>query len=119
MKNTTATKAVRKYVLSVIDFEGTDKEKIEYFFDTFKIEYGYQIKSSKGSIQKCLGDYLRGLPSIINHAFADYEIADLLLSWGYLSGRDSDAKVCRELENYWNRISMALLVIARREGVVV
>lgn len=115
-KNTAATKAVRTYVVSVIDFEGTPAEKLQFFFDTFKSEYSHEIARS-GAMQKPLEDYLRGLPSTINHAYANHEIIGLLSEWGYLSDRSTEAQEYRELDQYWARIAGSLVFAARSEGV--
>ena len=114
MKNTTGTKAVRNYVVSVIDFEGTPTEKLQFFFDTFKSEYRHEIARSCGTMQKPLESYLRGLPSTINHAFANHEIIELLSEWGYLYDQSTEE---RDLDQYWERIARALVFVARAEGV--
>lgn len=116
-KNTAAPKAVRAYVLSVIDFEGTDKEKLQYFFETFRSEYGHEL--ARLGAQKAVEEYLRGLPSTINHAFANHEIIDLLVDWGYVNAITTPGQECRELEQYWTRLAGALVIMANRHGVII
>lgn len=113
----TATAAVRSYVVSVIDFEGTDAEKLQFFFDTFKSEYNHEIARSYGAMQKPLENYLRGLPSTINHAFMNHEIVDLLRDWGYIHFHTTPRGEEVELENYWKRIAGALVFAARAAGI--
>lgn len=116
-KNTAATKEVRAYVVSVIDFEGTAREKLQFFFDTFKSEYSHEISRSFGAMQKPLESYLRGLPSTINHAYTNHEILDLLIEWGFIHFHTTERGEEIELEKYWQRIAGALVFAARAEGV--
>lgn len=118
-KNTAATKAVRDYVVSVIDHDGSPAEKLQFFFDTFKSEYSHEIARSHQAMQKPLESYLRGLPSTINHAFANHEIIELLTDWGYIHFHTSEKAAMNELDRYWTRIAGALVFAARAEGVEV
>ncbi len=118
--------AVRDYVVSVIDHEGSTFDKIKFFFETFESEYGYEVK--RIGLQKALRSYLQGLPSTINHEFSNYEILKLLVDWGYLSQSEVDnydhatvakqAKVDNVLNNYWKALAMALITVARRSKVI-
>lgn len=118
-KNTAATKAVRDYVVSVIDCEGTAKERLEYFFQIFRSEYSYEIAKSHQAMQKPLENYLRGLPSTINHAFMNHEIAELLRDWGYIHFATTERGEEIEIDKYWTRIAGALVFAARAEGLAV
>lgn len=119
----THAQAVRDYVVSVIDFEGTNAEKLKFFFGTFESEYGYNV--ARMGLQKALSEYLRGLPSVINQEFTCYEISKLLVKWEYLNQSDLDSetyakenKVEKELENYWKYLAMALIVTGRSAKVI-
>lgn len=114
-KNTSAPKEVRTYVLSVIDFEGTDKEKLEFFFSTFRSEYGHEL--ARLGPQKAVCEYLRGLPSTINHAFANHEILDLLIDWGYVNAITTPSKEAFEMDQYWTRLAGSLVMLANKNGV--
>lgn len=116
-KNTSAPKEVRAYVLSVIDFEGTDKEKLQYFFETFRSEYGHEL--ARLGAQKAVEEYLRGLPSTINHAFANHEILDLLVDWGYVNAITTPSKEAFEMDQYWTRLAGSLVMMANRHGVII
>lgn len=115
-KNTAATQAVRKYVVSVIDFEGTDAEKLQFFFDTLQSEYGHEV--SRLGMQRAITEYLRGLPSSINHAFMNHEIIYLLTEWGYIHVMTTEAKEEWELDQYWVRLAGSLIFQARSHGVI-
>lgn len=119
----THAQAVRDYVVSVIDFEGTNSEKLKFFFETFESEYGYNV--ARMGLQKALSEYLRGLPSVINQEFTNYEICKLLVKWEYLNQSDLDSetyakenKVEKELENYWKYLAMALIVRGKSAKVI-
>lgn len=114
-KNTKAAKEVRAYAVSVIDFEGTDAEKLQYFFQTFRREYGHELR--RLGAQKAVEGYLRGLPSTINHAFANHEILDLLVDWGYVNAITTPSKELWEIDHYWTRLAGALVIMAGKKGV--
>ena len=115
-KNTAATAAVRSYVVTVIDFEGTDAEKLKFFFDTLQSEYGHEV--SRLGMQRAISEYLRGLPSSINHAFMNHEIIDLLSEWGYIHFHTTAAQEEWELDQYWTRLAGSLVIQARKHGVI-
>ena len=77
-----------EYLLDCIDTEQigegtTDKEKIDFVFKTFEIEYGnsYNKRIYPNECER-LSQYLRGLPSCVNVAFANYDIIQIGKSWG-------------------------------------
>lgn len=80
------------YLLDCIMYEGTDKEKIKFLFDTYRDEYG----SGK------MSDWLRGLPSAVSLPFSDYDIVELGKSWGYCKSR---AKANRFVEEFHNVVA--------------
>lgn len=116
IKNTAATQAVRAYVVSVIDFEGTDAEKLRFFFDTLQSEYGHEVR--RLGMQRAITEYLRGLPSSINHAFTNCEVIDLLTDWGYIHVMTSESQEEWELDQYWTRLAGSLVIMGRKHGVI-
>ncbi len=111
------TKAlIQAYVLSCIDSEGysivttTDKEKINFLFDTFKKEYGFNIP--RMGQQKAFVEWCMGLPSCFNVAFSYVDIIALGNSWGYdLSKTAKEDLFCT---NYWNMLYMAVTALLRK-----
>lgn len=62
----------------------TDKQKVEWVFRQFDIEFNYDYNKKRyPNEQERLANYLQGLPSCINIAFSDYDIKQLGKSWGY------------------------------------
>lgn len=109
---------VRDYVVSVIDHEGGEAEKLQFFFDTFKAEYDNPYNRQRyKTLQNMLREYLAGLPSCINIEFTYFEIENLLREWGYLNEYSTEKKVEKEIDAYWNYISMALIVEARKHKI--
>lgn len=85
----------------------TDKEKINFVFDTFNDEYGNAYnKRAYPSEQERLANYLRGLPSCCSIAFADYAIAQIGKSWGYCKTPRQEADF---VNNWWNRCAFRLI----------
>ena len=123
MSKATETRAtIQNYILSVIDssgFEGCDyftkcetrEEKIRFLKARFFSEYGYNIK--RQGEQKALIGWLQGLALDIE--FYNVKIIELMDSWGLVKhnakGDISEKSYDRALDEYWNRLSMAILMM--------
>ena len=86
------------YLFDCIDTEqigenATDKEKINFVFKTFEDEYGnpYNKRIYPNECER-LAQYLRGLPSCVNVAFADYDIIQIGKSWGFCKTSKAEDK---------------------------
>ena len=109
------TKEIKKkyevYCLDSIDSEGynvllnTDKEKLQFLFDTFKSEYNHEIV--KCGIYKAFTSWLQGLPSAVSIPFTNY---DILNFYSDMNGLDYDNLSEKEsfkiLDNYFNFMMM-------------
>ena len=85
----------------------TDKEKINFVFDTFNDEYGNAYnKRTCPSEQERLANYLRCLPSCIHIAFSDYGIIQVGKRWGYCKTPRQEADF---VNNWWNRCAFRLI----------
>lgn len=101
-----------EYLLDCIDTEqigegATDKEKIDFVFKTFEIEYGYSY-NKRIYPNECerLAQYLRGLPSCVNVAFINYEIVQIGKSWGFCKTLKSETKF---VENWFEVCAFRLI----------
>lgn len=100
------------YLLDCVDTEiigenATDKEKINFVFDTFNDEFGNAYnKRTCPSEQERLANYLRGLPSCIHIAFSDYDIIQIGKSWGYYKTPKQEANF---VNNWWSRCAFRLI----------
>lgn len=85
----------------------TDKEKINFVFDTFNNEYNGAC-SKRRYPNECerLANYLRCLPSCIHIAFSDYDIIQIGKSWGYCKTQRQEADF---VNNWWSRCAYRLI----------
>ena len=123
MSKATETRAtIQDYILSVVDSSGfercdyfnkceTREEKISFLKSRFFSEYGYNIK--RQGEQKALIGWLQGLALYIE--FYNVKIIELMDSWGLVKhnakGDISEKSYDKALDEYWNRLSMAILML--------
>lgn len=111
-------KHVEDYLLNAIDSEPydveckSDKEKIQFLYDIFKSETGYEIKRV-GELQ-ALEDWLRGLPSAIYIEFENYKIIELAIEFGQIDENSSDEAQDIALENYFPFMALKLFKLIRK-----
>lgn len=113
---------IQEYILSVIDssgFEGcayftkceTREEKIRFLKARFCSEYGYNVK--RQGEQKALIGWLQGLALNVEYTYHDIE--QLMIKWGLLkplkNGEYSEKDCWKANDEYWNRLSMAILMM--------
>lgn len=101
-----------EYLFDCIDTEqigenATDKEKVNFVFKTFEDEYGnpYNKRIYPNECER-LAQYLRGLPSCVNVAFADYDIIQIGKSWGFCKTSKAEAKF---VENWFDVCAFRLI----------
>lgn len=112
---------INQYVLDCIDGSGyekdlkTDKEKIQFLLDTFRKEYCFpQSLQRYGTEQKVFIEWCRGLPSCFNIEFYNCKIIELGKAWGLLSDEPTERQEDAFIEQYWNRLYMNVMQIARK-----
>jgi hypothetical protein len=119
--NTHAKKHAFNYILNSIDGDGygvnlaTDKQKIDFVYNTFKSEYAHNIKYYGGNEVRAFAEYLPGLPSCINIEYRNEEILNLAFEWGSIMSSDwgtwgaspKEAKQAQKiLDNWFNYIAI-------------
>lgn len=123
MSKATETHAlIQSYILSAIDSSGfedcnyftkceTRQEKISFLKARFFSEYGYNVKQ-QGEQRAVIG-WLQGLALDIE--FYNVKIIELMDSWGLVKhtpqGYISEKSYDKALNEYWNRLSMAILMM--------
>ena len=123
MSKATETRAtIQAYILSVVDssgFEGCDyftkcetrEEKISFLKSRFFSEYGWNIKQV--GEQRAMINWLQGLA--LDVEFFSVLIIELMDSWGLVKhnakGDISEKQYDKTLTEYWNRLSMAILMM--------
>lgn len=113
--NTNAKKHAFKYILDSIDGDGygvqltTDKQKIDFVFNTFMSEYKYSINNGlsirKVGIQTIFADYLAGLPSCINIEFRNFYILEMAKQWGSIPENATEKQEDKILSNWFAYIA--------------
>ncbi len=105
------TPAIKAYLLTVIAEEDhelenpTEEQLFEYAFNRYAGEYAWN--ENRLSRQDNIKEWLLGLA--LNVEYTYYEIEKLLLSWGVLSGNDTEAKTAKEIDQYWDRLACNLV----------
>jgi len=104
----------KNYLFSLIDAEGydvappvTQKAKINFFFDTFRAEYGYNI--SRTGERKALAEYLAGLPSCFRVPFYNGEIIETGERFGFIAANASELRQDAFLNRWFDMVAGALL----------
>lgn len=106
---TLTQKKAQEYILNTIDSEAYDvttnttEEKLQFLFDTFKNEQGYNI--DRVGFQQALVDWFQGLPSVFPLEFMNYKILELAKEWGTLEENPSEAKENKYIEGYWRLLA--------------
>lgn len=104
-----------RYVIDAIDSEAnTDKEKLTFLFNTFKIEYGHNLQNANE--QEVLADYLAGLPSIINLPYNNSDIIELMTQMGSITSQTTEKQQEKMLDGYWSYMAMRLIQMRNRLG---
>ena len=106
---------IQTYLLNAIDSEGyenqptTDKEKINFLIDCYNSEFNhaYNVKMYPNE-QIRLGNWLSGLPSVLNIPFYPSEIIKLAKDLQEVKTYDkkTEERIC---ENYFNFIALHIL----------
>ncbi len=98
---------IKQYIINAIDSEGygvetkTDREKLQFLYDTFISEYGWNIKQTSSS-RLSFKEWLQGLPSVFNIVFTNYDILELAKKWGSLPANPTEKQEDKIIENYWH-----------------
>ena len=106
---------IQTYLLNAIDSEGyenqptTDKEKISFLIDCYNSEYNhaYNVKMYPNE-QVRFGNWLSGLPSVLNIPFYPSEILKLARQLQEVETYDkkTEERIC---ENYFNFMAYHIL----------
>lgn len=116
--NTMKKSAFKNYLFSLIDAEGydvtppvTQKAKINFFFNTFRAEYGYNI--SRMGERKALTEYLAGLPSCFRVPFYNNEILQIGERFGFIAANASELRQDAFLDRWFGMVAGTLLEMHR------
>jgi len=109
------------YIVDSISSDGygvnptTEKEKLQFLFDTFKSEYGWAI--SRYGIYRAFAEWCQGLPSSFNIDYENSEILKLAKKWGSLSSNPTERQEDKILDNWFNFISNKTFQLFRKHNI--
>lgn len=102
--------SIKNYIINAIDGEGygktfsTDKEKLQFLYDTFKSEKKWQIEQLK-SEKLAFESHTAGLPSYFNIDFENHEILRIGKELGLLRKNASEISKESFLVNWFYLIT--------------
>ena len=105
------TPAIKAYLLTAIASEDheldnpTDEQLFEYAFNRYASEYAWN--ENRLSRQDNIKEWLLGLALNVDYTY--YDIGLRLKEWGVLTGKETEAKQDRELDQYWDRLALNLM----------
>jgi hypothetical protein len=111
LHHTEYKKNYKNYILSTIETDGedkplkTEKEKIDYIFNRFNSECGWNIE--RVGEQKALAEWLSGLA--LNIEYYDDAIVDLAIKLGSINSDPSNKLRTQVSQNYWNFMANVIL----------
>lgn len=93
----------------------TDKEKLQFLFDTFNSEYVFPDNLKRyGNLQNVFCEWLKGLPSVFTIEFENYKIIQLAKKWGLLPENPTRKQEDNLLNNYWSFMANKVFKMFRR-----
>ena len=88
-----------------------------YISSTFNEEFNHEYnKHYYPSLQQRIEQYLKGLPGCCSITFADYNILQIGIKWGVLSGTD-DKKACKFVDNFFAMCALRIIQAANKVGI--
>ena len=117
LHHTEYKKNYKNYILSTIEEDGegkpltTDKEKINYIFDRFYSEYGWNI-DRVGKL-KAISEWLSGLALDLEYYYSD--IIKLAIKMGSIDENPSKKMQIKVINNYWDFMAKIILGFEPKE----
>ena len=120
LHHTEYKKNYKNYILSTIEEDGegnplkTDQEKINYIFDRFNSEYGWNIE--RVGKQKAMTEWLQGLA--LNIEYWNDAIVPLAIKMGSIDPNPSEKLQFKVIENYWSFMANVILSFEPKKGEI-
>ena len=103
------------YILDSIDHEGSDREKVAYFFACFAKEFDFDYNRRRWpNMAERIGEYLQGLPSCCSIAFSNWAIEKQGREWGYCGDAE---KAARFIADWWRVMGARLVTLKEAAGI--
>jgi hypothetical protein len=109
------------YILDAIDTDGydveadTNKEKLQFLFDTFKSEYGWMI--ARKGLYGAFTEWLQGVPTVIRIDIYNSEILELAEKWGSIPHNATSRQEDKIIDNWFNFITNKTFQLFRKYGI--
>ena len=119
LHHTEYKKNYKNYILSTIEEDGegkpltTDKEKINYIFDRFYSEYGWNI-DRVGKL-KAISEWLSGLALDLEYYYSD--IIKLAIKMGSIDENPSEKMQSKVCEKYWDFMANIIMSFEPKERI--
>lgn len=98
--------------------EESEKAIFQRLAETYWSEVGkWRTKQPRSNYQDCFCEWLRGLPSVLNLPFMNYDILQLAREWGSIPENATERQEETILENWWRFSSLQLSKLAYRHGI--
>jgi len=81
----------------------TIKQKLQFLFDTFNSEYGYNIKSY--GMQNAFKNWVQGLPSCFSIDYTYYNIINIAIAWGSIDSNATESQKDKIINNWFQYIT--------------
>ena len=117
LHHTEYKKNYKNYILSTIEEDGegkpltTDKEKINYIFDRFNSEYGWNIE--RVGKHKAMTEWLQGLALDLEYYYSD--IIKLAIKMGSIDENPSEKMQSKICEKYWDFMANIIMSFEPKE----
>jgi len=111
LHHTEYKKNYKNYILGTIEEDGegkplkTDQEKIDYIFNRFNSEYGWNIE--RVGKFKAMTEWLQGLA--LNIEYMNVAIVPLAIKMGSIDPNPSEKLQAKVIENYWSFMANVIL----------
>ena len=103
------------YILDSINHEGSDREKVSYFFECFMQEFDFDYNRRRyPNTADRIGEYLQGLPSCCSVAFTYWDIEQQGKKWGFCG---DDKKTANFINNWFQVLGSRLVALIEAAGI--
>ena len=115
LRNDKRNGAQYAYIFDSIDHEGSDREKIAYFYNCFLNEFDFEYNRRRWpNTAVRIGEYLQGLPSCCSVAFTYLEVEQQGKKWGFCG---DDKKTAKFINNWFKMLGVRLVTLIEAAGV--
>ena len=116
---------IKLHIIDSIQSEGynvqeprTNKAKLQFLHNTFKLEFGDWHISATKSYDKSLSEWIAGLPSAFDIEYINDDIIKLGIKFGALTDQSTDTQCSKYINNWFHMIATKTTQLLRCEGII-